>query len=70
MPGPPDCGFGGAVNSGGAPRQLTHDSCHLMHTRVSPDGRWIACTRIVIVKADQVPSALVSCRRRIIEAAT
>lgn len=32
---------------GGAPRQLTHDSGNLMHPRVSPDGRRIACTRIV-----------------------
>jgi WD40-like Beta Propeller Repeat len=32
---------------GGAPRQLTHDSGNLMHPRVSPDGRWIACTRLV-----------------------
>jgi len=33
--------------SGGAPRQLTHDSGNLMHPRVSPDGRRVACTRIV-----------------------
>jgi len=33
--------------SGGAPRQLTHDSGNLLHPRVSPDGRWIACTRLV-----------------------
>jgi len=33
--------------AGGAPVQLTHDSGNLMHPRVSPDGRWIACTRIV-----------------------
>jgi hypothetical protein len=32
---------------GGEPRQLTHDSANLMHPRVSPDGRWIACTRLV-----------------------
>jgi Tol biopolymer transport system component len=32
--------------AGGAPVQLTHDSGNLMHPRVSPDGRWIACTRI------------------------
>jgi len=36
-----------APRAGGAPRQLTHDSGNLMHPRVSPDGRWIACTRIV-----------------------
>jgi Tol biopolymer transport system component len=33
--------------AGGAPVQLTHDSGNLMHPRVSPDGRWIACTRLV-----------------------
>jgi sugar lactone lactonase YvrE len=33
--------------AGGGPRQLTHDSGNLMHPRVSPDGRWIACTRLV-----------------------
>jgi WD40 repeat protein len=33
--------------AGGVPRQLSHDSGNLMHPRVSPDGRWIACTRIV-----------------------
>ena len=32
--------------SGGAPRQLTDDPANLMHPQVSPDGRWIACTRI------------------------
>ncbi len=33
--------------AGGAPSQLTHDAGNLMHPRVSPDGKWIACTRIV-----------------------
>jgi hypothetical protein len=33
--------------TGGAPMQLTRDTGNLMHPRVSPDGRWIACTRIV-----------------------
>jgi Tol biopolymer transport system component len=33
--------------AGGAPIQLTRDTGNLMHPRVSPDGRWIACTRIV-----------------------
>ncbi|HYL68184.1 MAG TPA: hypothetical protein VEX69_03380 [Candidatus Limnocylindria bacterium] len=33
--------------AGGTPHQLTHDSGNLMHPRVSPDGRWISCTRIV-----------------------
>jgi Tol biopolymer transport system component len=32
---------------GGSPRQLSHDSGNLLHPRVSPDGRWIACTRTV-----------------------
>ena len=32
--------------SGSAPRQLTDDQANLMHPQVSPDGRWIACTRI------------------------
>ena len=32
---------------GGVPRQLTRDSGNLMHPKVSPDGRWIACTRVV-----------------------
>jgi Tol biopolymer transport system component len=32
---------------GGSPRQLSHDSGNLMHPRVSPDGRWIACTRLI-----------------------
>jgi len=31
---------------GGPPRQLSHDPANLMHPQVSPDGRWIACTRI------------------------
>ena len=33
--------------AGGKPLQLTHDSGNLMHPRVSPDGRWIACTRMI-----------------------
>jgi WD40 repeat protein len=33
--------------TGGAPSQLAHDSGNLMHPRVSPDGKWIACTRLV-----------------------
>jgi Tol biopolymer transport system component len=33
--------------AGGAPKQLTHDTGNLMHPRVSPDGKWIAATRIV-----------------------
>jgi Tol biopolymer transport system component len=33
--------------AGGTPKQLTHDTGNLMHPRVSPDGKWIAATRIV-----------------------
>lgn len=33
--------------AGGSPGQLSHDSGNLMHPSLSPDGRWIACTRIV-----------------------
>jgi Tol biopolymer transport system component len=36
--------------SGGPPRQLTDDSSDLMHPQVSPDGRWIACTRMAQAK--------------------
>jgi Tol biopolymer transport system component len=32
--------------SGGPPRQLSNDPANLMHPQVSPDGRWIACTRM------------------------
>jgi Tol biopolymer transport system component len=32
---------------GGVPRQLTQDSGNLLHPKISPDGKWIACTRIV-----------------------
>ncbi len=35
------------ARTGGEPLQLTHDAGNLMQPRVSPDGRWIACTRIV-----------------------
>ncbi len=31
--------------AGGTPRKLSNDAAGLMHPRVSPDGRWIACTR-------------------------
>ncbi|MGH9744775.1 MAG: hypothetical protein ACRD59_01540 [Candidatus Acidiferrales bacterium] len=33
--------------AGGTATQLTHDAGNLMHPRVSPDGKWIACTRLV-----------------------
>jgi Tol biopolymer transport system component len=36
--------------SGGPPRQLTDDPDNLMHPQVSPDGRWIACTRMAQTK--------------------
>jgi Tol biopolymer transport system component len=36
--------------SGGSPRQLTNDPTNLMHPQVSPDGRWIACTRMAQTK--------------------
>ncbi len=36
--------------SGGAPRQLTGGRSNHLHPQVSPDGRWIACTRLDQVK--------------------
>jgi Tol biopolymer transport system component len=33
------------------PRQLTHDQGNLLHPRVSPDGRWIAGTRLRVTKS-------------------
>jgi dipeptidyl aminopeptidase/acylaminoacyl peptidase len=36
--------------SGGAPRQLTHDSANVFTPRVSPDGRLIAATRMSHLK--------------------
>lgn len=33
--------------AGGKPRQLTRERATLLHPQVSPDGRWIACTRLV-----------------------
>lgn len=35
---------------GGGARQLTQDSASLLHPRISPDGKWIACTRVVEFK--------------------
>jgi TolB protein len=32
---------------GGTPRRLTSDDGHLLHPQVSPDGRFIAATRVV-----------------------
>jgi ketosteroid isomerase-like protein len=36
--------------SGGPAVQLTHDAAHLLHPRVSPDGQWIAATRLLNTK--------------------
>jgi len=36
--------------SGGPASQLTNGSANLMHPQVSPDGRWIACTRMASAK--------------------
>ncbi|MGD8815778.1 MAG: hypothetical protein PVJ51_01240 [Acidobacteriota bacterium] len=33
--------------AGGVPRRLTDDAAGLMHPSVSPDGRWIAATKLV-----------------------
>jgi TolB protein len=35
--------------TGGVPRRLTSGSAHLLHPQVSPDGRWIAATRLTHV---------------------
>lgn len=32
--------------AGGTPRRLTSGTAHLLHPQVSPDGRWIAATRL------------------------
>jgi len=37
-------------SSGGKPKRITSDYGNLMHPQVSPDGRWIACTRMDQVK--------------------
>lgn len=36
--------------TGGEPEQLTRDAANVLHPRVSPDGRWIAASRLVRVK--------------------
>lgn len=36
--------------SGGHSVQLTHDADNLLHPQVSPDARWIACTRLTQAK--------------------
>ena len=35
--------------AGGTPRRLTSGTAHLLHPQVSPDGRWIAATRLTHV---------------------
>jgi len=42
------------ARQGGTPRQMTHDAQNLIHPRFSPDGRWIACSRLE--KAHQILS--------------
>jgi Tol biopolymer transport system component len=37
--------------SGGTPRQLTMDPANLLHPQASPDGRFIAATRILQERA-------------------
>jgi Tol biopolymer transport system component len=39
------------ARSGGNPRQLTRDRDNLLHPQVSPDGRWIAATRLLVSKS-------------------
>jgi Tol biopolymer transport system component len=34
------------AQGGGVPRQLTHDAANMMHPSVSPDGRFVAASRI------------------------
>lgn len=44
---------------GGTPRQLTQDPHSLLHPQVSPDGRWIAATRIrrsMALRRSQLPT--------------
>ena len=38
------------ARSGGTPRRLSDDSANLLHPQVSPDGKWIACTRFQVTK--------------------
>ena len=37
----------GVSTIGGAPQLLSHDAANLFHPKISPDGKWIACTRLV-----------------------
>jgi Tol biopolymer transport system component len=38
--------FAISAAGGGTPRRLTSGTAHLLHPQVSPDGRWIAATRL------------------------
>jgi Tol biopolymer transport system component len=38
--------FAISAAGGGVPRRLTSGTAHLLHPQVSPDGRWIAATRL------------------------
>ncbi len=54
-------------SAGGEPRQLTHDSENILHPRFSPDGRWIACSRLTkehIVVKRALGQQLISSRGR------
>ena len=54
-------------STGGEPRQLTHDSENLLHPRFSPDGRWIACSRLTkqhVVLKRALGQQLISSRGR------
>jgi len=42
--------------AGGTPRRLTSGTAHLLHPQVSPDGRWIAATRIAhVIEVRRMP---------------
>ena len=35
------------ARSGGEPRQFTSEPAHVLHPQISPDGRWVAATRLI-----------------------
>jgi Tol biopolymer transport system component len=42
--------------TGGQPRRLTSDGAHILHPQVSPDGRWIAATRLAhVIQVRRMP---------------
>jgi dipeptidyl aminopeptidase/acylaminoacyl peptidase len=42
--------------AGGTPRRLTSSPAHLLHPQVSPDGRWIAATKLVhVIEVRRMP---------------